>query len=386
MNRYANELSTAISALDQDRWSFEIVQPDQRRWISRAWNHRQCVRLENAVTRYAVYPLAICRQAADLFHVLDHGYGHLVRAIDPSRTIVTCHDLVPLLSADRRIPIAVPASVVRTFRFRIKSMARASRIIADSKATRDSLLEYTDIPAARITVIPLGVSRFFKPCEPCKVLGIRQRLGLNSQAKVILQVATRGRYKNTPGVLRAFAEVRRRLGPSVILARVGVPLHEDEASLADRLGVTDAIRFIGAVADDSALAYCYQAANVLAFPSFWEGFGWPPLEAMACGTPVVASNIPAIREVVKHGADLVDPNDDAALAAALSRVITDETHAAQLRAEGLERARELTWDVTARRTLDVYDEVAGNSTAAGRERRPESNVPDLQGGTAPATP
>jgi glycosyltransferase involved in cell wall biosynthesis len=363
MNRYARELLSAVSRLDQERWRFELIQPEQSHWISRLWNHKRSTRLESAIARYALYPMALRRQAAALFHVLDHGYGHLVRALDPDRTIVTCHDLIPLLSADRRISMTIPASVVRTFRFRVKSMTRASRIIADSEATRDSLLEYTEIPASRIVVIPLGVSQLFKPCDPCQVHGIRQALGLAGDERVVLQIATPGRYKNTPGLLRAFAKLRQRVGPKVILARIGVPLYEDEASLAERLGVTDGIRFVGAVSD-WALADWYRAATVFAFPSFWEGFGWPPLEAMASGTPVVASNIPVIREMAQHAADLVDLEDDAALATALERVITDADHATKLRARGLERAHELTWDVTARRTLAVYDDVARTSGAA----------------------
>jgi glycosyltransferase involved in cell wall biosynthesis len=361
MKRYATELSSALCRLDQERWGFSLVQPEQPRWISRLWNHEQSVRLESAIARYALYPMSIRGQTADLFHVLDHGYGHLVKALDPSRTVVTCHDLVPLLSADRRIPIAVPASVVKTFRFRINSMARASRILADSEATRDSLLEYTDIPSTKITVIPLGVSHLFEPCKPCRVLGIRQELGLSGDAKVILQVATRGRYKNTPTLLRAISYLRQRLGSSVILARIGVPLYDDESALADRLGVKSAIRFIGTIPDDRALVDWYRAANVLAFPSLWEGFGWPPLEAMASGTPVVASNIPATREVVRDAGVLVDPEDDTALAAALERVLTDAVHAAQLRSRGLARAQEMSWEQTSRRTLAVYDEVAGTS-------------------------
>jgi len=358
MKRYARELSAALSALDQSRWRFELVQPAQRRWISRLLKHRQAERLESAVARYGLYPLDVRGRAADLFHVLDHGYGHLVRALDPDRTIVTCHDLMPLLSADRRIPIRVPANVVRTFRLRIREMGRAWRIITDSEATRDTLLEYTDIQASRIKVVLCGVNRIFQPREPDEVETTRLRLGVPIEAQVVLQVATGGRYKNTPGLLRAFARLRRKLGKRVVLIRIGAPLYEDEADLVSSLGLTDAIQYIGTVPSDSALAEWYRCAAVLAFPSLWEGFGWPPLEAMASGTPVVASRIPAIQEVVRQAAMLVDPENDQELALALERVLTDADEAARLRADGLARARELTWEETAKRTLAVYEEVA----------------------------
>jgi glycosyltransferase involved in cell wall biosynthesis len=126
----------------------------------------------------------------------------------------------------------------------------------------------------------------------------------------------------------------------------------------------DGIRSIGFVPDDRTLADWYRAATVLAFPSLWEGFGWPPLEAMASGTPVVASAIPSVCATVGQAADLVDPEDDDALAGALERIITDADHAMQLRSKGLEQAKEFTWDQTARLTLAVYDEVSGTTTSA----------------------
>lgn len=356
MARYAREITAALSELKQTRWQFRLVQPSYGQWLSRVWNHPQTARIDNAVARYVLYPLSLSPNAANLFHVLDHGYGQLIGRLDPDRTVVTCHDLIPLLSADRQIPMTVPPGVVRTFRFRISQMAKASRIIADSEATRKSLLHYTEIPQSRITVIPPGVSRIFRAAGFGEIRATRKRLGIDCEAALILQVASRGRYKNTPGVLRAIALVRERLDCPLILARIGEPLYEDEAALATRLGVVDVFRYVGRV-DDVMLAEWYRTASALAFPSFWEGFGWPPLEAMASGTPVVASDIPAIREVVKDAAELVDPHDDAALAAALERVITNPAHAAELRTRGLRRAQELTWELSARQTLAVYDEV-----------------------------
>jgi glycosyltransferase involved in cell wall biosynthesis len=356
MRRYARDLFLAI-ANRACQWQFELIQPTQRRWVSRVWQHSQAIRIESAVARYALYPARLLRKNGDLFHVLDHAYGHLVRALDASKTIVTCHDLIPLLSADGRIPIEVPASVVRTVRVRVNEMVRATKILTDSEATRDDVLHYTNAPASKITVIPPGVNPIFKVAQPAEVNLLRARLEIPPEACVILQVATQGRYKNTPVLLRSLAHLRKRLGLHIVLVRIGVPFHDDERELARELAVTAGIWHLGAV-DDLTLAQWYQAATVLAFPSLWEGFGWPPLEAMASGTPVVASRIPAILEVVRGAAALIDPRDDLDLAAALERVITEPTYAAELRLRGLERAKQLTWDESARRTLAVYDEVA----------------------------
>jgi glycosyltransferase involved in cell wall biosynthesis len=380
MRRYARELFVALANRDRRCWQFNLIQPSQQRWVSRIWRHTQAVRIESAVARYALYPAELLRRNGDLFHVLDHAYGHLVRVLDPSKTIVTCHDLIPLLSADGRIPIPMPASVVRTARLRVNEMVRARRILTDSESTRDDLLHYTNAPASKITVIPPGVNSVFEPGEPADVGLLRARLEIPPGVVVILQVATRGRYKNTPALLRALALLRKSLGQHIVLVRIGVPLYDDEAELARRLAVTGGIRNVGVV-DDLTLAHWYRAATVLAFPSLWEGFGWPPLEAMASGTPVVASRIPAILEVVHGAAALIDPYDDIDLAAALERVITEPTYAARLRSLGVERSKQLTWDETGRRTLAVYEEVAEGGAARDTADivLPDRQAPSHQG-------
>jgi glycosyltransferase involved in cell wall biosynthesis len=353
MRRFAQDLFLAMSAETGSHWEVELIQPEQRRWASRVWRDTQAIRMESAIARYVCYPARLLGRSGDLFHVLDHAYGHLVRVLDPSKTIVTCHDLIPLLAADGRVPIAVPASVVRTVRLRVNEMVRARRILTDSEATRTDLLHYTNVSAATVTVIPPGINPIFTPASAEEAGRLRTLLGVPRDVVVVLQVATRGRYKNTPTVLKAFALLRQRLGSQVLLARI----HDDEAELARSLGIGEGIRQLGIV-DDPTLAQWYRAANVLAFPSLWEGFGWPPLEAMASGTPVVASPIASVVEFAAGAAALIDPFDEYELAAALERVVCEPAYAASLCQRGLERAKALTWAATARKTLAVYEEVA----------------------------
>jgi glycosyltransferase involved in cell wall biosynthesis len=158
-------------------------------------------------------------------------------------------------------------------------------------------------------------------------------------------------------VLESFAKVRDH-HRDVMLVRVGAPMFQDDAKLAVKLGIQDAIHYVGRVDDDRLLADWYNAADLLLFPSTWEGFGWPPLEAMACGTPVVASTIPAIAEVTGDAAVLVAPQNPAAIAQAVERVLTDAPYAVSLRRKGLERAARFSWRAAALRTAMVYDEVA----------------------------
>jgi len=169
-------------------------------------------------------------------------------------------------------------------------------------------------------------------------------------------VATKGRYKNTPALLRAFAQLRSRVAGAT-LVRIGATLHPDEAELAHKLGISSSIRQVGMVCDDRILAEWYSAGDVLVFPSLWEGFGWPPLESMACGTPVVASNIPAISEVVGDAGVLVSPEDPSEMAHAVERALMDPAWSCSLRRKGLERAGHFTWANAATQTLNVYKSV-----------------------------
>jgi glycosyltransferase involved in cell wall biosynthesis len=290
-----------------------------------------------------------------VIHVLDQGYAHVIRGLDPARTVVTCHDLIPLLAAEGVIPMALSGTVARTFRWRIAHLRRARAVIAVSHATRATLERYAGVPAERITVVPQGVSTIFQP-RPDGATATRAAAGLPTVAIVLLQVASAVRYKNTPAVLHALARLHETLGHGVMLVRVGAPMFPDEADLAGRLGVLNAVREMGAVDDDTLVAWL-NAADVLVFPSLWEGFGWPPLEAMACGTPVVASNTPAVAEVVGDAGLLVPPDDHAALAAAIERIVTDRGLLESLRHKGLERADDFTWARTASATMAVYERV-----------------------------
>ena len=354
MPRYARELFAALSNLS-DSGRITIERPVQRRYLSSLSDRPQARRIDSAWARYVAYPRSLRGREAGVFHILDHGYAQLIRSLDPDRTVVTCHDLIPLLAAEGVIPIEVPPIVVRTFRMRIAHLERARTVIAVSNATKATLERYTSVRSDRIVVIPQGVNPTFR-VEANRTTTPRASAGLADASAVVLQVASGGRYKNTAVLLHAFAQLRSRL-TGVALVRIGAPFYPDETELARTLGISDAIRHPTPIDDDRGLAEWYNAADVLVFPSSWEGFGWPPLEAMACGTPVVASDIPAVAEVVGDAGVLVPPDDPPAVARATEQVLTDTALADSLRQKGLARARQFTWERTALRTLAVYDEV-----------------------------
>ena len=354
MSRYARELFAALSDLSEDG-RVTIERPVQRRYVSRIVDGPQARRIDSAWSRYVSYPRSLRRRRAGVYHILDHGYAQLIRSLDPDRTVLTCHDLIPLLAAEGVITTHVPPTVARTFRFRVAQLARARSVITVSEATKATLVRYTSVRSDRIAVVPYGVNSTFR-CAADRIAPLRASNGLAEASAVVLQVASGGRYKNTGVLLHAFAELRSRL-EGVALVRIGAPFYPDEAELARTLGIRDAIKHLGRIDDDRVLAEWYNAVDVLVFPSSWEGFGWPPLEAMACGTPVVASNIPAVAEVVGDAGVLVPSDDPSAVARATEHVLTDAALATSLRQKGLERARQFTWQQAAVRTLAVYDDM-----------------------------
>jgi glycosyltransferase involved in cell wall biosynthesis len=353
MTRYARELFDALNSLGRPD-PIALARPIERRYLSRLVDRPDTRRMDRAWERYVGYPRSLRHSAAGVHHILDHGYAHAIRYFDPARTVITCHDVIPLLAAEGMIPVHVPATVARTFKIRVRYLARARAVIVGSAVTKDTLQRHTSVRPDRITVIPYGISRAFRPM-PGRREPSRASAGIDMRSPVVLQVASGGRYKNTPALLRAVASLRPRL-PRLALVRIGAPLYDDEATLARQLGIAGIITFLGEV-DDKTLVDWYNAADVLVFPSWWEGFGWPPLEAMACGMPVVGSTAPAIAEVTGDAAILVAPADPTALAQAIQRVLLDSAVAASLRQKGLRRASEYDWTRTAAATAAVYDHI-----------------------------
>lgn len=342
MKRYAGELHAALRACSRTGFTVAMERPPDARYG----------RLDRAWCRWITYPRSLTRRTARLFHILDQGYAHLIRSIDSARTVITCHDLIPLLAAEGAISRNASPGAAWTFRFKVACLERARMIIAVSQATKNALERYTAVPSDRIAVVHNGVTPTFRVMERARARR-RAAATLDIRTPVVLQVATQGRYKNTQALLHAFARLRARV-PDAVLVRIGAPLAADEVDLAARLGVTAGLRYLGELETDELLVEWYNAADVLVFPSLWEGFGWPPLEAMACGTPVVAFDIPPVAEVVGAAGILAPAGDIPALAAATERVLTDAAVAAEHRQRGLQRAAQFTWESAAARTAAVY--------------------------------
>jgi len=293
----------------------------------------------------------------DVCHVLDHSHANLLAACEPSQSVITVHDVIPMLSLIGELNFSTDRAMKYTFPRKLQRIAQCARIITISECTKRQLLRFVDFPAERVDVVYYGVSEAFSPVgAEDEREEVFTRHGIDPSRRVVLHVCTRNRYKNTPALLRALA----KLPNDVVLLRVGADLFDDERALRDNLGVADRVVDAGRVMGDDKLAAYYRSADVFAFPSTFEGFGWPPLEAMACGTPVVAGDAASIPEVVGDAGRLVDPHDDEGLARVIDRILSNEQEAQALRLVALDRAANFTWLACAEKTLEVYRRVIEN--------------------------
>jgi glycosyltransferase involved in cell wall biosynthesis len=243
-----------------------------------------------------------------------------------------------------------------------RSVARADHVIADSAATRDDLVAHYGTPPEKISVLYSGVSRVFQPVrDPAVLAAVRERYGLRS-GPFVLGVGTIQPRKNYARLIQALA---RQPDPELSLVIAGGKgwLYDAIFAEVERCGLQGRVIFPGFVADED-LPALYSAARVYAYPSTYEGFGLPLLEAYACGTPVVTSTAACLPEVAGDAALLVPPTDVDALAAALHQAASDEALRARLIARGFERVKAFTWERSARQLLEIYQFLAYNRRTA----------------------
>lgn len=280
---------------------------------------------------------------------LFHATEHLLPVIPGARSIFTLHDAAYLLFPQHHLLQNRIFLTLMMPRF----LRRAERVICVSAATRRDALRFYRLDPDKVVTIPEGVEPRFAPVtDPGRQEAVHQKYHL--PARYILYVGTLEPRKNLVTLLEAYAALRARQ-PEVGLVLAGGKgwLYADTFERLRALGLEPHVTLTGYVPDDD-LPALLSGAEVFAFPSVFEGFGLPPLEALACGAPVVCSNASSLPEVVGEAGLLLPPTDVRAWVEALEAVLTDPARRADLRARGLARARMFTWEAAARATLAVY--------------------------------
>jgi glycosyltransferase involved in cell wall biosynthesis len=283
---------------------------------------------------------------------LHHGLAFALPAGWSGRSVVTIFDL-SFLRFPKMFNRGNRAYLTLSTRLAAK---RADRILTISEHCRREVIELLQVPAERVVTTYCAADRRFEPRPVEEVEAFRRQKGLPD--RFILYLGTLEPRKNVTTLVRAYAQLRRSRPntPHLVLAGARGWLYEDVFQTIEQLGLGQQVHLPGFVPSDEQPLW-YNAAAVFAYPSLYEGFGLPPLEAMACGTPVVVSNATSLPEVVGQAGLLVDPANEAALAAGRDAVLSNADLAASLRQAGLMQAARFSWDRLARETLAAYGAV-----------------------------
>lgn len=276
-----------------------------------------------------------------------HGMAFVVPPAWRKPSVVTVHDLA-FLKVDGHAPKRRTAYLRAMIG---QSVRRAGRVIVISSHTGADVEEIFGIDPSRIVVTPLGVPAHLKPLTPDE--RDRFRAAHNLTRPTLLYVGTLEPRKNIPSLLRAFELVAQQTDAELVLGGAEGWMTDELHQTLGSMKARSRVRLTGFIPEQE-LASWLGAADVFVFPSRYEGFGLPPLEAMACGTPVVASTSSSLPEVLGDDALLADPDDIEEIAHAIQRLLTDSALAADLRVRGIQRATRFTWDETARLTLEAY--------------------------------
>jgi glycosyltransferase involved in cell wall biosynthesis len=299
-------------------------------------------------------PLQLRRDAVDVAHFPCNTGPLIFRG----RGVVTAHDLIPLYSSpepsERRGQQSVYQSLLRLYARWVvpRTVRSATYVITGSSASKQDIIARIGLPTDRIIVIPYAHSERFRPLDRQQAADVvRSAYGVES--RYVLALGSADPRKNVVSIIEAYAGLpptfRRNYQLVVVLSHGA--LRSSLERIVERLGLTGRVRFLEG---PSSLLELFNASVLFVFPSLYEGFGLPVLEAMACGTPVITSRTGALLEVSADAAILVDPTDVGQIKQAIESVLTNPDLRSALAERGLARAREFSWERTARQTLEVY--------------------------------
>lgn len=348
---YVTNLVRGLSRLDHDHEYRLICNPADEGFVQSLGKNFQAV--PDVAGNYSVreqfaIPLDLWRAKVDLFHAPHYVLPPLV----PNKCVVTIHDCIHL-----RFPQYLPNRIAHLYAqyFMASAAKKAKRILTVSDASKRDIIHFLRTPADKIDVVYNGFDERLTATSE-DVARVRDRFQLD--APFVLYAGNIKPHKNVDRLIEAFAKLRARGLGHVNLLIIGdeISKYSGLRRLVHRHQIRQQVRFLGFVSTDT-LAALYRLASAFVFPSLYEGFGLPPLEAMASGTPVITSNTSSLPEVVGDAALLIDPLNADEIADAMVRVLTDASLRADLVQRGFERVKQFSWDVAVRRTHGIYMDV-----------------------------
>jgi alpha-1,3-rhamnosyl/mannosyltransferase len=364
IGRYTLGLARALMALDQTHTLVLLYNPDlpNTRYDLPALLNGPNVELVPTSARpfslaeQVQVPRLVRRLRLDVLH-----FPYYVKPYAglPCPTVMTVHDLI-----GRRYPGVLSWRGRKLFALTMWLAVRSSqRIITISSASRDDIVYYYGIPREQIAITPEAADERFFPQSPEEIWRVRRRYGLPT--RYVLYLGSNKPHKNLERLIRAWERFVQERGeryalPKLVVAGHYDPRYPEARRMVEKRGLLDTVQFVPDVAE-ADVPGLYSGADLFVFPSYYEGFGLPPLEAMACGVPVLCAYASSLPEVVGDAALTFDPYNPLELAGELRRLLDTPALREYLRVRGMERARAFSWEQTARATLAVYTEMNGSA-------------------------
>ena len=309
------------------------------------------------ITNLLSMPYCINKSKINILHFPAHYHTQITPFFlnNNLKKILTIHDLTPLLFPETHVKknAILWNSTLKLIKSRIDT------IITDSINTKRDCIKYLKIPEEKIRAVPLAAGTQYKPLSSLKLIEEELKSRYNLEVPFILYVGTLEKRKNISTLIKAFNELKNQhiTHKLVIIGQKGWK-YEEIFETVHKLGLNNEIIFTGYVPDEDLVKF-YNAADLFVYPSIYEGFGLPPLEAMACGTPVITSNTSSLPEVVGNAGITVDPYKTDGLIDKMHKILNSTNLQDKLSKKGIERAKTFSWDKTARETWKVYEDSYG---------------------------
>lgn len=357
MDVYADGIICGLKAVHPE-WEIVELTPH---FLDRHSNSLS-LRIRKYYERFWRFPRLVKHEKADIFHIIDHSEAHIIHWIKKTGTpaVVTCHDLINFFyKGNLQGSVKLPLVSHRLWMNSVKAMRQADHVITVSSVTAQHTREILDIQPTSLSVVPNAVDPVFCVLSEHQAKLFRKIYGSSPSDICLLNVGSNHPRKNILTILAA-VKILKEKGTSIKFWKAGTDFADDEKKFIAEHSLENEAVYIGQP-EKSTLVEIYNAADILVAPSLHEGFGITLLESMACGTPVITSNVSAMPEVVGKAGVLVEPTDAQQIADAVLSIQADTAYYQKLVEKSLERAKAFTWEKTAKNISKIYKQAMKKS-------------------------
>lgn len=347
MDIYGHDLASALRSYPSHNVQVDEFIPKKPSRANGRWGMRYA--------RYFSYPRQLPKNGGVIFHIIDQGYGHLLHSLKGRKTVVTVHDLIPILRWKGKLPGIKPGFLPIFNLYSFHALRKADHLIAVSNNTKMDLVRWVGYDPDRISVIYSGIDPIFRETNLSAEKMPRSNLFNMEPSKKRILISGSQFYKNNETALKIFARLKTSFPEQIQLIKIGYSSN-DWFDLVAKYHLENDVINLGPISREQ-LPQLYHLVDLLLFPSLYEGFGWPPLEAMTCGTPVVTSSAFSLQEILGDAVPFYDPYDVMGYVDEITRIFCDTDYRQNLIEKGYNQASKYNWAETASKTIAVYEKL-----------------------------